>query len=247
MAKRILILVLILKLTLVKGQNLVFYGWYPTWSQTGVIHDKWRYNFFCTTTIDAFDRTINGVNYPAQNLQIYIQPSIAYHFNNSWAISFSYTYQRNNPFEPIIFTNEHRIWEQVAHRMNLHHVIVSNRLRFEERFIENKADGSYPLSTRLRHQIGFMIPLNGHTIDPKELYIHATNESYFSLTGIKNATYSEDWAYAGVGYQTTSLGRFELGIMTQTQVRNINEDLRVLLLLQIGWHTNFEFKHKKSL
>jgi len=227
------------------SQNLTFYGLLPTINQTGRISKKWNYNFFVSTTIDAFDEKIKGVEYPATDLQLYIQPSIIYVHSPNLNFAGSYTYQRNNPFNGN-FVNEHRLWQQVIFSLPVSKGRLTNRFRFEERFIENRATNEYPLSTRARYQIGFNMPLQGRTLEKNEFYFNTYNEFYFSLTGGKNATYSENWTYAGFGYDMGKIGRLELGYLFQTLVRNQAQDLRFLNLTQIMWVTNFNFAKNKQ-
>lgn len=227
------------------GQDLAFYGFLPAINQTGRISNKFNYNLFVSTTIDAFNRKINSVEYPATDLQFYLQPSIIYVQSPNLNFAGSYTYQRNNPFNNN-FTNEHRIWEQVTYSFPLSNGRLSNRFRFEERFIENKISKKYPFSTRARYQIGFNMPLQGNTLEKNEFYFNTYNEFYFSITGDKNATYSEDWAYAGCGYDFGKMGRLELGYLFQAAVRNKQQDIRFLNLAQVMWITNFNFIKSKE-
>ena len=90
------------------------------------------------------------------------------------------------------------------------------------------------------------MPFQGRTLDIHEFYFNTYNEFYFSLTGAKNATYSENWTYSGCGYDLGKMGRLELGYLFQFAVRNKAQDLRFLNLAQIMWITNFNFLKKKK-
>lgn len=245
MKKTALIIVLIFVCNIGFSQNLTFYGLLPAINQTGRISEKVNYNLFISTTIDAFDEKINSVEYPATDLQFYLQPSIIYVHSPNLNFTGSYTYQRNNPFNGN-FVNEHRLWQQVIFSLPISSGRLTNRFRFEERFIENKVTGEYPFSTRARYQVGFNIPLQGRTLDKHEFYFNTYNEFYFSLTGAKNATYSENWTYTGCGYDLGKMGRLELGYLFQVAVRNAQQDLRFLNLAQVMWITNFNFKKRSN-
>lgn len=142
--------------------------------------------------------------------------------------------------------NEHRLWEQALFTTQLKRGRFTNRIRLEERFIEDRATGDYPYSTRLRYQIGYNRPLQGNTLEKHEFYLNMHNEFYFSLTGARNATYSEDWSYIGCGYDLGNMGHIELGYLLQVAVRNQQQDLRLLNLMQVIWNTNFTFKRAKK-
>jgi len=227
----------------ISAQNLSFYGVLPVWNQTGRISKKINYNLFISSTFDAFERKIDNVNYPANDMQFYFQPSIIYAFSQKFNVAGSYVYQRSNPINNN-YVNENRLWQQMIYSHALNKGRMTHRLRFEERFIENRETNKAPLSTRLRYQIGFNMPLQGRTLDVKEFYLNTYNECYFSLTGTKNATYSENWSYAGIGYNLGNAGKLELGYLLQISARNTQQDLRFLDLAQVMWSTNFNFKKK---
>lgn len=221
------------------AQDLSFYGVLPAFSLTGRINQKVNYNLFISTTINVFEQEINGVNYPASNLQLYIQPSIIFIYSPKLNLAGSYTYERSNPFNGN-YVNEHRLWQQAIFSNALFQGQLTNRFRLEERFIENRLNGEYPLSTRFRYQIGFNTPLQGKKLNEKEFYFHTYNEFYWSLTGIKNSTYSSNWSYAGFGYKIGASDKIELGYLLQISARNKEKDLRYLHLVQISWATNLK-------
>jgi hypothetical protein len=237
---------------MLQGQDLNFYGFIPCYSQTGLISKKFDYNFFVSVTDDAFKRHFsnsafpyNDVVYPAKLLQVYIQPSIIYKYspNLNFAVSFTYNYQRNNPNVP--YFSEYRPWQQAIYSHPLGKVRLTQRLRFEERLIKNQGD-IRRFFTRLRYQIAVNIPLEGKTLDAHEFYFNAYNEFYFTLSNSpqrpRNAFFSEDWLYAGVGYNTGKMGRIEVGPLYQAAYRNRAHERRNLSLLQMMWVTNFNFK-----
>jgi hypothetical protein len=220
------------------AQSISFFGALPAINLTARLTEKCNFNMFASTTIDAFTREIDGINYPSSDLQLYLQPSIVYNPTKQINFSFSYTYQRNNPFRTI-FVNEHRLWQQAMFIKNLNKGKLTNRFRFEERFIENKLTEHYPLSTRLRYQIGYTVPLKRKQKETSKIYFNTYNEFYFSLSGQKNAFYSENWSYAGVGFNLSHYNKIELGYLFQTFVRNPAKDLRFLNLIQVTWIKNF--------
>jgi len=243
--KKISLLLLLLFGNSTFAQNLTFYGLLPSLNQTGRINSKFNYNLFASTTIDAFREQINTVVYPASDMQLYIQTSLIYVVSPKLNFAASYTYQRNNPFNGN-YTNEHRFWQQAIFSIPLSNGRITNRFRFEERFIQNKLTQQYPLSTRLRYQLGYNRPLQGKTLDKGEYYLNTYNEFYFSLTGAKNAVYSENWSYLGFGLDLGKAGKIELGYLFQTLVRNPTKDVRFLNLCQVTWITNFNKKQVKK-
>lgn len=240
-----LFLVMMLVSKVLIGQNLAFYGLLPALNLTTAIHKQWNVNVFTSTTIDAFDEKLNSIAYPATDLQFYFQPSLIYLYGPNLNFAGSYTYQRNFPFNEN-YVNEHRLWQQVVYAFPLWNGRTTHRFRFEERFIANRSNNTYPFSTRLRYQLGYNMPLKGRTIDRHEFYLNTYNECYFSLSGRRNALYSENWTYGGCGYDMGGKGRLEWGYLLQAAVRNKQKDIRFLHLAQIMWVATIDFKPKKK-
>lgn len=235
-------LLFLLSLGELHAQDLNFYGLLPSWSQTGMISKKFDYNLFSSITYSAFNRNINEVEYPSKLLQVYIQPSVIYKFrsNINFTASVTWNYQRNNP--DAFYFREWRPWQQVIYTHNplKSKLKVTHRVRLEERFIKNPGV-EFRKFLRTRYQIGITAPLQGKTLDPGEFYFNAYNEWYFSLSKPRNAFYSENWTYIGIGLHLGTMGRVEVGPLYQTAVRNALKDRRNLLLLQVMWVTNFNF------
>lgn len=222
--------------TSLHAQNLVFFGTLPAFSSTFRFSEQWEVGFFCSTTIDAIPMKVNEVLYPAKDLQLYIQPSVLYRINPDWSIAASYTYQRNNPITDD-YSNEHRFWEQVAFAHSVETLRFGHRLRIEERFIENRQTELYPFSLRLRYQLSATAPFASNSA----WYWTAFNEWYASVVGARNADYSENWTFAGVGCNVTPTTRLEAGYLLQFFVRDAAKDIRMLNLLQVVLATNISF------
>ncbi len=229
----IIALFLLGNIATLEAQNLVFFGTIPTFSHTFGLSEQWDFNFFASTTIDAIPMRFNEVNYPAKDLQLYIQPSVIYRLNPAWSFAASYTYQRNNPITDD-YSNEHRLWEQATFTHFLETVRFSHRLRVEERFMENRQTEEYPFALRLRYQFSVSAPFH----EQSPWYWTAYNEWYASVVGARNADYSENWTYAGVGYNLNQTTRLEAGYLLQFFVRDAAKDIRMLNLLQVMIATN---------
>lgn len=222
----------------VRADNYDLYGGLLLLSQTGRITDRFDYNFFASSTYNFSPTTFQGKSIPSRDTQLYLQPSIIFKKSANLNFALGYAYQKNNPLSED-FTDENRIWQQsvVSHQLGAGR--MTHRFRFEERFIHDRKTGADPLSTRARYQLGYSMPLQGKELDPGEFYLNTFNEIYMSLTGQKNATYSENWTYAGIGYLIPGIGKLELGPVYQTAVINTAGDRRNFLVLQLGLSTTF--------
>lgn len=220
------------------AETQVLYGFRPQVSITKAVSDRWDFNVFTSNNSNLNDKHYGKIQFPT-DLQQYFQASPIYEYSPKLNIIFlGYIYQRNNPFSND-FVNENRLFQQAVYATNTNFGILTNRVRFEERFIHDRVRNQTPLSTRLRYQIAFLIPLKGNEVDNGEFYLNVYNEFYFSLTGARNALYSENWSYAGIGYQSARYGRVEAGPLIQRSVTNQHHDIRYINLLQINWSYNF--------
>jgi hypothetical protein len=233
-----LLALVLLSVDLAYADDYNLYGVLPFLSQTGKLTDTLDYNLFLSTTDNMRKTEVNGQTIKARDTQLYLQPSLIYKYSPDLNFGLGYVFQRNNPLSDD-YTNENRMWQQVLFAHPLAGARITHRVRYEERFIHNRTTGADPLSTRARYQLGYMVPLEGKELDPGEFYLNGYNEAYFSLTGAKNATYSEDWLYAGVGYFIKGLGKLEIGPLYQSAVVNSEHDRREFYLAQIGFSTSF--------
>lgn len=220
------------------AQSQQFYGLRPQINIIKEISNRWDLNVFTSTHPILIDNTYGKTKFPA-DIQYYFQTSPIYKYSPNLNFVFlGYIYQRTNPFSED-FVNENRLFQQVIFGKDTSFGLLTHRARFEERFIHNTALDTNSLSTRLRYQIALLIPLKGKELDNGEFYFNTYNEFYFSLTGDRNALFSENWSYAGIGYQTTQYGRIEVGPLIQRSIINQHHDVRYIDLLQFNWSYNF--------
>jgi hypothetical protein len=225
--------------TNVFASNIHLYGTRPFTSLTHRLNERWNLNLFYSETINLSDLVIDGVRYPSRDFQSYIQSGFIYKFSPNLNFTFGYVFQRNNPFSDD-FSNENRLWQQILYSQNLYNGKLSHRFRFEQRFIQNRSTGkTNPMATRLRYQVAFTSPFIGSSIVSKSWFYSLYNEFYFSTSGLRNAFYSENWSYAGVGYQTLEFGKFEFGPLFQFAFTDKDKDWRLFTLAQLGWSQNF--------
>lgn len=213
------------------------YGFRPQISITKDISDKWDLNVFSSNNSNL-NPTTGNTQFPA-DIQQYFQTSPIYkHSPNLNFVVLGYIYQRTNPFSDD-YVNENRLFQQVIYGADTIVGQFTHRVRFEERFIRDRTTGHTPFSTRLRYQVALLIPLQGSTLEAGEFYFNTYNEFYFNTTGLSNAFYSENWSYAGIGYQTEEYGRVEAGPLVQRSIINQQHDVRYINLLQVNWSYNF--------
>lgn len=187
------------------AETQFFYGFRPQISITKNISDRWDWNVFTSDNTNLTDKTYGKTHFP-ENIQYYFQTGPIYKYSPDLNFVFlGYIYQRTNPVSND-FVNENRLFQQVIYGADSMFGRLTHRGRFEERFIQNRVTGQTPFSTRLRYQVALLVPLQGSELESGEFYFNVYNEFYFSLTGARNALYSENWSYAGIGYKTVQYG-----------------------------------------
>ncbi len=243
MIKRVLLILLFFTLwiELINAQDLNFYGLFPVYNQNGRIYKKWDYSIFLFGAVNTFNQKIEGVTYPAKTFLLYDENAIVFNATKQLSFAISYTYQRSDPFLNS-YNNEHRIWEQVTYKHFIKKVTIKHRIRFDERFIQNRTNNSYPLSHRLRYLIGTEFPLQ----KSGKCYFTSYNEFFFTTSSPRGTFCGENWAYAGIGVKTKKIGNFEAGPTYITWVRNAALDRMNLWYLQLSWITTINLSKENK-
>lgn len=210
----------------VAAQDQNFPGVSPSLSFTASLNSKFDVNVLATSKIRLGEKTIKDEIYAPQVLEIYSQALATYAINRHWHIGAGYGFQRNNPFLNN-WRNEHRLVQQAQYVTHFSRSMLYNRFRFEERWF------SFPnavneFATRVRYQAGFATELS------KNAYWQINEEAYFIPSAYRNALFSENWFYSGIGFKLNPIGNIETGIGYNAVARNTN-DFTNYLLLQVAW------------
>jgi hypothetical protein len=184
-------------------------------------------NFYHYDIFNFAKNNLGGKKFDSGVTNNYFQTALSYQYLPSLTLSIGHIFQKSTS------ENENRIFQQFVYSKRLRAAILTHRVRLEERFIEEE------FKTRVRYQLGGRIPLRGDEIDSGEFYLNVYNEFYFSTTGERNAFFSDDWLFGGVGYMTKNLGSFEAGPLVQWSRINENKDTRTHYTLQAGWIYRF--------
>ncbi|WP_266367427.1 DUF2490 domain-containing protein [Tellurirhabdus rosea] len=229
------------------AQPLHFAGLFPAYSQTGILHKKLLYNFYLSSTIDAFSQTVENVHYPATNLQVYLQPGLIYRLKPHLQVGAAYAFVKHNLFG--LRVNENRLFVQGIYTHRLPSGTLAHRLRYEERYPFNLKTQRGSKASLFRYQLGYNLPLYDPKTRKHGFYASASHEFFLCLTGAtnspissKNAFNGENWSYVGAGYTFRKAGRLELGYMLQNLVRNARKEHRYLHLLQVSYNTTFNLE-----
>lgn len=234
MKKYLFILLALLLSFSAQAENVSSYGSVAFFSLAAKVSKYGSLNFYHYDVFSFAKKDLRGKEFQEGIETSYFQTAYSYQYRPYLALTLGHIYQRSNPFNDE-YRNENRIFEQVTYGVTLRDFIMSHRFRFEQRFIENRTEDNTEFRTRLRYQIGAKIPIRGLVIDPKENYFNVYNEFYFSTTGERNAFYSDNWTYAGIGHRTKDWGSFEIGPLVQWSRIDQEKDTRTHYCLQVGW------------
>ena len=190
------------------------------------------YSFLATYPIEQVSKNFT---YPAKANAYYIELDAIYNLSDQWSLAGSYTYERVNPFRSDC-RNENRIWLQAQYYNKFDQFNLKNRLRYDFRFIQNRIDNEIDYSPRLRYLLGVDFPLND-----KLLYFAAYNEFFLDTFKDRISSYSENWAFAGIGFNLSEKTTLEPGLLLISWLRNIEKYWLHQYFLQLTLVTKLDF------
>ncbi len=145
-------------------------------------------------------------------------------------IGYVYTWNYLYGKQPAGFiNNEHRIFQQIVFKNSYNRLYFSQRLRMEERFIQNHSlnvdqviigDSYSDERYRLRYRTLVNVPLNNTKIEAGTLFASVWDEIFLSWG--KKVTYhspDQNRIYAGLGYQVTKPFSIQAGFLYQIIVK----------------------------
>lgn len=202
------------------AQNKNENGFAPTLSASVALHRKLDISAFSIAKIAFEKEPAKQNNYQVQTLYIYGQALLTYTANKNWRIGAGYGFQRNNPFKDN-WRNENRVVEQVIFSTTTKNIMWHSRLRLEQRWFYF-ADHSKDFSTRTSGQFGITLPFFSQNI-----YWQIYDEAYFNLPA--KPLFSENWSYAGIGFNLKHNNHIETGIGYDRNVNSKGERINLLL------------------
>jgi len=119
-------------------------------------------------------------------------------------------------------TTEHRLHQQVQWRDTLGRLLLSHRVRLEQRWLGQAAESNsrqiagWAFQHRIRYQLQADIPLKGPTLDEGELYFTCFDELFIGFgRNVGDNVYNQNRILAGLGYQVNDQFQIELGYLNQ--------------------------------
>lgn len=209
-------------------------GWL-VYSHNQKLSDKWSIG------ADFQLRTADDYQYIKVLL---FKPGINYSLNKKINLSSGFAYLKIY-LRPVVANSrldEKMIWEQISYNSKFNQVSVLNRLRIEQRFIEQLND--HVFSQRLRYALQLQFPLQKLTNQKfeKGFYLGLQNEVLFNIQNkeqLTNHFFDQNRAYLAIGYRFSPSVDLESGYMNQSIKRKddnytINDVAQVILKTRFG-------------
>ena len=152
---------------------------------------------------------------------ILLRLGLLYNITDKQSAGIGYTYFATWDYNesPRTFEPENRIFEQYILQLEFGRLMLNNRLRLEQRFIQ-KRDGSV-FAQRFRHQLQAKFRLNADTDFNRGLYLNLQNELFLNIQHkekLNNNFLDQNRPYAGIGFRFTKKIETELGYYHRYQL-----------------------------
>jgi len=157
--------------------------------------------------------------------QLIIRTGLNYSLSNQSQVLLGYAYIIADTEESSLY--EHRIFQQGIHRHTYSSLGIQQRVRLEERFVEEK-----DMTVRLRYFLGATFPLNMNVMNTGAVYASAFNEIFMNMSG---TAFDRDRIYGAVGYQWSPYIRTELGYMSQITSQTTQNQLQIAIFTNNPW------------
>jgi hypothetical protein len=254
MMKRIVIALFIIVISKVWafGQRQTFTN-FNTWFAyigTHKVNDKWA------AFIDLQARRNDFLKNTQQNFARF---GMLYFLNPNVSIGAGYGYFWTEPYgtSPAKAAfGENRYWEQIQWRTNYGKYELVNRLRLEQRNVNNPIadangvfkEGPSVFTNRIRMQQKLSVPFRGSSIHDRSVYYTLANEMMVNFgENVKLNTFDQNRAFVGLGYRLPRVGRLEIGYQNQYLLKSDGKTVESNGSMNIWLLANFDWFKKKEL
>ena len=204
------------------------------------IADKWSV---------VADLHVRRTDYLKNNNFYYTRVGANYHINKNLSVSLAgrHMWLANKTATTELFLNENRLVQQLQLHQSLGKLQLSQRLRIEERWIQNVVNSeltdTYKYSTRFRYQLSLLVPLSKNKFFPSlafsdELMMQSGKHIIYN-------NFDQNRLFAGVKQQITTSLAADFGYMHVWQQRlsgyqyNRNQTVRLFFY----WQPDFRKKN----
>lgn len=221
----------------ISHNNLVWFGDFTKVK----LNDKW------SAYVDfGFRRTewLNKWN------QILVRPGITYNLNNKVSATIGTAYFSH--YTVSFIRPEYRGWQQLLFSETFGRVIVNQRFRAEQRFIQkavaNELIDDYSYCNRFRYQLSMQLALNRKKIENKTLYLAISDEIIInSGKEITNNYFDQNRLAIGLGNKTNEQLNILVSYMNVLIQKANVDSFENNNTLVINLYHNFDLKERTKI
>jgi len=176
--------------------------------------------------------------------QLVLRLAANYSLSSTSMVALGYGFVKSHPYGDFPApgdSHEHRIYEQLQLQGKLSRIALSHRYRLEQRWVENLSLGQYLYQNRVRYQLRGTVPLQGPTLDPKEVFVSAYDEIFIGFGNNVPNIFDQNRTYAAAGYKLSKEASVEGGYMLQILQQRNQKIWEHNHTLQMSLTYNFDF------
>ena len=216
------------------AQNITIAGFFPTFDHSRELSNHFSYNSYLFGAIKPYYSTEG----PARALYLYAENGLSFKVTDKLSFTNSYVYERQQPFETNS-RNEHRLFQQLTLKLPFNKFSLKQRLRFDERFIQNNQTNSFDFSHRLRYLLGGSYDFNDNW------YLMTYSEFFFNTTKGADFQFNENWSALQIGYNISKKHAIEIGYLFVGWMNDSQNNWFNQHYLQTTWVSKLNFnKHQ---
>lgn len=152
--------------------------------------------------------------------QLLIRPGINYTFSPALSVSAGYAFVKTYPYGELPVAHEfdeHRAWEQVLYKSTFFGLEWQQRVRLEQRWIEEVTASGETARWRPENRFRYLLRTGIPLTESKKTSLIVWNEVFLNFGGnIVGNHFDQNRAFLGIGQQLTPTTRLEVGFMEQT-------------------------------
>jgi hypothetical protein len=181
-------------------------GVFPTLDHSGQLTARWSYNayLFAAVNLSGKENEVNSL-YSSRSLYQYLESGITYQLTKQVFLTASYVHEQQK-LEPNT-RNENRLFQQVTWKLPVKKFELKQRVRFDERFVQDPVTSEAPLTTRLRYLLGVSSAFS------EKWYWFGYSELFFNTTRNANFKFNENWSALQLGYKFNASHALEFGLL----------------------------------
>jgi len=194
-------------------------GWYTYTGTFGLGKSK-----FALHTEAQFRR----VDYISKPQQLLLRTGLNYKVHPALTLQLGYAFIETYPYGDYPLNRygkifpEHRTFQSAIYVDDRFRVMLTHRLRLEQRWIanyygaESKDPDSWLYTNRIRSMLRFQYPLQGPTLDNKEFYLAASDEVFLSFgKNVGENVFDQNRLIGLLGFKINEHTRLEAGYISQ--------------------------------